>query len=82
MIRISSLILALGLSLASGAAMAMEIPSEAQKEALRTDCRADFIKHCKGVSPGGLPAFQCLAKNYGELSSACEAAVKSVDPDV
>ncbi|MBW8637781.1 hypothetical protein K1W69_11335 [Hoeflea sp. WL0058] len=53
-----------------------------QKQALRANCRGDFIAHCRGVSPGGVEAFQCLAKNSQELSSACHAAVKDVDPDV
>ncbi len=64
---------------ASTAAFAV---TDDQKQALRANCRGDFIAHCRGVSPGGIEAFQCLAKNSQDLSAACHAAVKDVDPDV
>ena len=56
--------------------------TDEQKASLRAHCRGDFIAHCKGISPGGVEAFECLAKNSQELSSACHTAVQSVDPDV
>ena len=65
----------------SATAATAQMPTEAQKEALRSDCRSDFIAHCKGVSPGGIKAFDCLVKNESSLSEACQAAVKAVDPE-
>lgn len=56
--------------------------TEAQKEALRSHCATDFREHCKGITPGGVPAFECLAKNVDSLSSACQTAVKAVDPEL
>ena len=65
-----------------GAASAYaQTATEAQKEALRSDCRSDFLAHCEGVSPGGVEAFECLVKNESSLSESCQAAVKAVDPD-
>lgn len=81
MIRSSSMaMLVLGLSF-SGAASA-QTATEAQKEALRSDCVGGFLSHCRGVPRGGVEAFECLAKNYSALSSSCQAAVKAVDPKV
>jgi hypothetical protein len=40
-------------------AAAAEMPTDAQKKAIQTHCRSDFIKHCSGVTPGGLPALEC-----------------------
>lgn len=63
-------------------AAAAEMPTDAQKKAIRTHCRSDFIKHCSGVTPGGLPALECLETNMASLSSACQAAVKPVEAEV
>lgn len=76
-----SLLIALGAALATLPAVAAEMPSEAQKEALRSDCRDDFIKLCKGVEAGGLPALECLEKNMDSLSEACQAAVAPVEKE-
>jgi hypothetical protein len=54
-------------------------PSEAQKEAVKSACRSDFIAHCSSVTPGGEAALQCLAKNMSSLSSGCQSAVKAVE---
>jgi len=57
-------------------------PTDAQKKAIKSDCRSDFIKHCSGVSPGGMPALECLEKNMDSLSASCQAAVKPVAAEV
>jgi hypothetical protein len=62
-------------------ASAQEQPTGAQREAIKTDCRSDFIKHCSGVEPGGMPALQCLEKNMASLSETCQAAVKPVEEE-
>ncbi|WP_025032589.1 cysteine rich repeat-containing protein [Bradyrhizobium sp. DOA9] len=54
--------------------------TEAQKSAIRSACRSDFMAHCSSVTPGGVEAVQCLAKNMSSLSSACQAAVRAVEP--
>jgi len=61
-------ILATLAALAAFPAAAAEMPTEAQREAIRSDCREDFIKNCGGVEPGGLPALECLERNMASLS--------------
>ena len=54
-------------------------PSEAQKEAVKSECRSDYMAHCSSVTPGGEAALQCLAKNMSSLSSGCQSAVRAVE---
>ncbi len=54
-------------------------PTEAQKEAVKSACRSDFMAHCSSVTPGGEAALQCLANNMSSLSSGCASAVKAVE---
>jgi outer membrane biosynthesis protein TonB len=54
-------------------------PTEAQKEAVKSACRSDYMAHCSSVTPGGEAALQCLAKNMSSLSTSCQSAVKSVE---
>jgi hypothetical protein len=54
--------------------------SEAQRDALRSNCRDDFISHCSGVQPGGAEALQCLESNEAKLSPSCQSAVKAAMP--
>lgn len=57
-----------------------QAPSEAQKSAIRSACRSDFMTHCASVTPGGVEAYQCLKKNMSSLSSGCQTAVRAVEP--
>lgn len=57
-----------------------QAPTEAQKSAMRSACRSDFMAHCASVTPGGVEAYQCLAKNMSSLSSGCQTAVRAVEP--
>src|SRR5207244_11744727 len=54
-------------------------PTEAQKEAVKSACRSDFMAHCSSVQPGGEAALQCLAKNMSSLSASCQSAVKAIE---
>src|SRR5262245_49832806 len=54
-------------------------PTEAQKEAVKSACRSDYMAHCSSVTPGGEAALQCLAKNMSSLSSGCASAVKAIE---
>ncbi|MBJ7406719.1 MAG: hypothetical protein JHD07_26800, partial [Bradyrhizobium sp.] len=54
-------------------------PTEAQKSAIRSACRSDFMAHCSSVTPGGVEAVQCLAKNMSSLSAGCQSAVRAVE---
>jgi hypothetical protein len=57
-------------------------PSEAQKQAVRSACRSDYMAHCSSVQPGGEAALQCLAKNMSSLSAGCQSAVRAVEASV
>src|SRR3954451_12478231 len=52
----------------------------AQKSAIRSACRSDFMAQCASVTPGGVEAYQCLQKNMSSLSSGCQTAVRAVEP--
>ncbi len=52
--------------------------TEAQKSAIRSNCRSDFMSKCSSVTPGGAEAFQCLKKNEASLSGGCRAAVSAI----
>ena len=57
-----------------------QAPTDAQKSAIRSACRSDFMAHCASVTPGGVEAYQCLAKNMSSLSPGCQTAVRAVEP--
>ena len=65
---------------ATAAGAFAQAPTEAQKSAIRSACRSDFIAHCASVTPGGVEAYQCLQKNMSSLSSGCQTAVRAVEP--
>ncbi|HEY3677206.1 MAG TPA: hypothetical protein VGL45_00700 [Bradyrhizobium sp.] len=56
-----------------------QAPSEAQRAAIRSACRSDFIAHCSSVKPGGIEALQCLQKNMSSLAPGCQSAVRAVE---
>ncbi|OAF00707.1 hypothetical protein AYJ54_31170 [Bradyrhizobium centrolobii] len=57
-----------------------QAPTDAQKSAIRSACRADFQAHCSSVTPGGAEALQCLQSHMSNLSSACQSAVRAIQP--
>jgi hypothetical protein len=57
-------------------------PSEAQKAAVKSACRSDYMAHCSSVQPGGEAALQCLAQNMSSLSSGCQSAVRAIEASV
>jgi hypothetical protein len=74
---------ALSISLATvGIAIATpaysQAPTDAQRSAIRAECRSDYQAHCASVPPGGMASLQCLQKNMSSLSSSCQSAVRAV----
>lgn len=67
------------LSLCADAALAQQ-PTDAQKNAIRNNCRSDYMANCSSVTPGGIEALQCLQHNSAKLSSACRGAVAAITP--
>ena len=56
-----------------------QAPTDAQRSAIRSACRSDYIAHCSSVPPGGMASLQCLQKNMSSLSSGCQTAVRAVE---
>ena len=57
-----------------------QAPTDAQRNAIRSACRADYQAHCASIPPGGEASLQCLQKNMSSLSSGCQSAVRAVEP--
>jgi hypothetical protein len=57
-----------------------QAPTDAQRSAIRSECRSDYQAHCASVPPGGADSLQCLQKNMSSLSSGCQTAVRAVEP--
>jgi len=57
-----------------------QAPTDAQRNAIRSQCRADYQAHCASVPPGGAASLQCLQKNMSSLSPGCAGAVRAVTP--
>ena len=57
-------------------------PTDAQRAAIKSQCRSDYIAHCSSITPGGAAALQCLQKNMASLSGGCQSAVRSVEASV
>lgn len=55
-----------------------QAPTDAQRAAIKAQCRADYIAHCSSVPPGGAASLQCLQKNMAHLSGGCASAVNAV----
>jgi hypothetical protein len=56
-----------------------QTPTDAQRSAIRAQCRADYEAHCASVPPGGAASLQCLQKNLASLSPPCQGAVRAVE---
>src|ERR1700761_8283684 len=57
-------------------------PTDAQRAAIKSQCRPDYIAHCSSIQPGGAASLQCLQKNMASLSASCQSAVRAVDASV
>jgi outer membrane biosynthesis protein TonB len=73
----ASLLLAAAFALTTQAVA--QAPSEAQREAIKSNCRSDYIAHCSSIPPGGAASLECLQKNMGSLSASCASAVRAVE---
>ena len=62
--------------------VAAQQPTEAERDAIRSACRSDFMAHCASVQPGGKEALECLLQNDLKLSAPCKSAVFAVAPKV
>jgi hypothetical protein len=56
-----------------------QAPTDAQRSAIRAECRSDYQAHCASIPPGGMASLQCLQKNMSSLSPGCQSAVRAVE---
>jgi hypothetical protein len=56
-----------------------QAPTDAQRSAIRSQCRSDYQAHCASIPPGGMASLQCLQQNMASLSSGCQTAVRAVE---
>ena len=56
-----------------------QAPSQAQRDAIKSQCRSDYMAHCSSIPPGGEASLECLQKNMSSLSSSCQSAVRAVE---
>ncbi len=62
-----------------GTALAQaQTPNKAQQDAIRSNCRSDFMRNCSSVTPGGREALECLMQNKAKVSSGCQGALNAV----
>ena len=65
------------LALWSGSTAA-QAPTEAQQQAIRSSCVADYRSHCAQVPPHGMQALACLQQHEASLSPGCKSAVDAI----
>lgn len=65
--------------IASAAPAFSEAPTQAQRDAIKSECRSDYMAHCSSIPPGGEASLQCLQKNMSSLAPGCQSAVKAVE---
>jgi hypothetical protein len=63
----------------AAAAPAFSQVTDAQRSAIRAQCRSDYEAHCASVPPGGAASLQCLQKNMSSLAPGCQSAVRAVE---
>jgi hypothetical protein len=56
-----------------------QAPTDAQRSAIRSECRSDYQVHCASIPPGGAASLQCLQQNMSSLSPGCQSAVRAVE---
>jgi hypothetical protein len=69
-------LLVISLSLVSPAAA--QKPSQAQINAIRQACPADYQTYCSNVPTGGSASLACLKRNVQSLSEPCHQAVAAI----
>src|SRR5580704_19453228 len=67
------------LAFATAAPAFSQAPTDAQRSAIRSECRSDYQAHCASIPPGGMASLQCLQQNMSSLSSGCQSAVRAVE---
>ncbi|UPJ50331.1 hypothetical protein IVB30_02540 [Bradyrhizobium sp. 200] len=72
-------LLAAAILFATAAPALAQAPSQAQRDAIKSQCSSDYMAHCSSIPPGGEASLQCLQKNMSSLSSNCQSAVRAAE---
>ena len=75
--NITGFILSAAFLLIPAAAQA-QAPSKAQQDAIRSNCRSDYMANCSSVKPGGREALECLMKSKANVSAGCQGALNAL----
>ena len=68
-----------GLAFASlSIAAQAQAPTKAQQDAIRSNCRSDYMRNCSSVTPGGREALECLVQNKAKVSAGCQGALNAI----
>jgi hypothetical protein len=76
--RLHQCVPALVIFIAFAAPAVAQQATQAQQNAIRQACPADYQAHCANVPAAGKAAFACLQRNVASLSPACQQAVRAV----
>jgi hypothetical protein len=71
-------LMALALASAVLTAVAAEPQMEQERELIRTYCKSDVERLCKGVEPGGGRIKDCLKTHENEMSVGCAKALQEL----
>jgi hypothetical protein len=71
--------LAVAAIFATAAPVHAQAPSQAQRDAIKSECRSDYMAHCSSIPPGGEASLQCLQKNMSSLAPGCASAVRAIE---
>ena len=76
--RLSALILSGAALVLLSAGADAQAPSKAQQDAIRSNCRSDYMKNCSSVTPGGREALECLIQHKAGVSAGCQGALNAI----
>ncbi len=68
----------LAMLLAFAMPAAAQQATQAQRDAIRQACPADYQRLCTNVPAGGKASFDCLQRNMANLAPACQQAVRAI----
>jgi hypothetical protein len=66
--------------LAAACAPALAQISDAQRSAIKSACRGDYMKVCASVPTGTQASLQCLQQHSPQVSSGCQSALSAAGP--
>ena len=66
--------------LGAACAPALAQISDAQRSAIKSACRGDYMNVCASVPTGTQASLQCLQQHSAQVSSGCQSALAAVTP--